>query len=263
MGKPLVSIITPSFNQANYIKETIESVLKQDYPQIEYIVVDGGSTDGTLEILKSYGEKLKWVSGKDSGQSDAINKGFRMATGEIIAWINSDDTYEPGAVKAAVEFLERNPDAVMSYSNCNIILEDGKWNGLIRAPEFNMDRQLNYANIPPQPTVFFRRKVLKEVGYLDENLHYVMDYDYWIRIGRKFEIRKMPGVLANFRMWGTSKTVGSQYKFWNELRAVSLKYGGKKWNRMYFFHFFRPINHYLFSSPLYRWIRQAHYYLRL
>lgn len=260
---PLVSIITPSYNQANFIRQTIESVLNQDYPKIEYIVVDGGSTDGSIEILKSYGSRLKWVSEEDTGQSDAINKGFRMAKGEVIAWINSDDVYEPGAVKAAVGFLEKNPDVGMVYSDCNVILEDGRRNGLIRAPEFNMHKQLNYANIPPQPTVFFRREVFEKVGYLDESLHYVMDYDYWIRIGRKFRIKKMPGVLANFRVWGTSKTVGSQHKFWNELRSVSLKYGGKKWNRMYLFHFFRPINHYLFNSPVYGLVRQVYYYLRL
>ena len=263
LNLPLVSIVTPSYNQAQFIRQTLESILRQGYPCIECIVVDGGSTDGTLKILKSYGKRVRWVSGKDSGQSNAINKGFRMAKGEIIGWLNSDDTYEPGAVKAAVDYLQAHPEVGMVYSDCNIILEDGRRNGLIRAPEFDMEKQLNYANIPPQPTVFFRKEVFRKVGYLDESLHYVMDYDYWIRIGRKFKIKKIPGVLANFRVWGTSKTVGSQHRFWDELRSVSLKHGGKKWNRMYLFHFFRPINHYLFNSPLYGMIRQAYYYMRL
>ena len=124
---PLVSILTPSFNQAPYLEETIQSVLLQDHPRLEYIIVDGGSTDGSIEVIKKYEHKLAWwVSEKDKGQTDAINKGFARASGEILAWINSDDTYEPGAVSAAVKYLQEHPNVGMVYGDCNFINEAGR-----------------------------------------------------------------------------------------------------------------------------------------
>src|SRR4030095_6506219 len=125
--RPLVSIITPSFNQARYIEATIQSVLSQDYPRIEYLIVDGGSTDETVEIIKKYEGRLAWsVSEQDQGQTDAINKGFGHTNGQILAWLNSDDTYEPGAVSAAVKYLLDHPDVGMVYGDCNFINEDGR-----------------------------------------------------------------------------------------------------------------------------------------
>ena len=122
----LVSIITPSYNQDGYIENTIQSVLAQDYPQIEYRIIDGGSTDSTVEVIKKYENRLAgWVSEKDHGQTDAINKGFGQAQGDILAWINSDDTYEPGAVRAAVTYLQEHPDVGMVYADCNYINEAG------------------------------------------------------------------------------------------------------------------------------------------
>jgi glycosyltransferase involved in cell wall biosynthesis len=263
MKNQLVSIVTPSFNQVHFLKHTIDSVLQQDYSPIEYIVTDGGSTDGSVELLKTYGNKINWVSEKDKGQSDGINKGFRKAKGEIIGWINSDDTYELGAVRKAVEFLQKNPDVDVIYSDCNIILKDGRNNGIIRTQEFDMYKQLNHGNIIPQPTAFFRRKVFDEIGYLDEKLHYAMDYDFWTRIGKKLKIKKMNGeILANFRMYPESKSISHYHLFWPEIYEISLRNGGERYSRMYFFHYLRWMNKVFFGSPLYPIIRDIHLKLR-
>ena len=155
---PLVSIITPSYNQARYIEATMQSVFMHDYPRIEYIIVDGGSTDGTVDIIRKYENKLAWwVSEKDKGQTDAINKGFARATGDILAWINSDDTYEPGAVSAAVQFLQEHPKVGMVYGDCNFINESGKVIGKFNAAQTDhrLIRQ-GYVHIPQQ-TMFFCR----------------------------------------------------------------------------------------------------------
>ena len=263
MKRPLVSIITPSYNQVNYLRDTIESVLDQDYPKIEHIVIDGGSSDGSVEMLRSYGKKIKWISEKDKGQSNGINKGFKMAKGDIIGWINSDDTYEPRAVSKAVKYLDKNLDIDFVYSDCNIILKDGRKNGTVHVQEFDMNKQLNNGNIIQQPTVFFRRKVFEEVGYLDEKLHYAMDYEYWIRIGKKMKIKKIEGeILANFRMYPESKSISHYYLFWPEIYQISLRNGGKRFSRMWLFHYFRWMNKYFFGSPIYRIIRDMHLKLR-
>src|SRR5437016_2863998 len=177
---PLVSVVTPSFNQEEYIEATIRSVLGQDYPAIEYIVVDGGSGDSTIEILKRYQGKLTWTSEKDAGQADAINKGFARARGEIVAWLNSDDTYEPGAISAAVGYLRAHPDVAMVYGEANFIDAAGKFIGrCAHVEEFDAGRLVNYSDFIVQPASFFRRSALEAVGGLDPSLHYAMDYDLW------------------------------------------------------------------------------------
>ena len=222
---PLVSIVTPSFNQAKYIERTILSVANQDYPNIEHIVVDGGSKDGTLGILGKF-SGLRYISEPDSGQTNAINKGLRMANGEIIGWLNSDDTYCPGAVKAAVEYLLSHPDVDLVYSNINIVdKEDKRIRGSFIFP-YSQFVQLNVDNCIPQPSVFFRKGILPDVGFLDEKLNYVMDYEFWLRVGQKRKIAMMSGTYANFRIAKGTKTCEKYDDFFNEILSVNKKYGG-------------------------------------
>lgn len=205
---PLVSVITPSYNQGNYIRETIESVLNQDYPSLEYIVIDGGSTDDTLSILEQYSrtdERIRFISEKDRGQSHAINKGIAMAKGEIIGWLNSDDTYMPGAIRLGVEMLRRHPEWAMVYGKANTIDEhSNKLSDYYVAPA-NF-KQLFDGCMICQPATFIRKNVLVDVEGVDETLHFCMDYDLWIRITQKHPIGFVPYPLANARTHDTCKT---------------------------------------------------------
>jgi glycosyltransferase involved in cell wall biosynthesis len=195
---PLVSIVTPAYNAMPFILETIESVQCQDYPAIEHIIMDGGSTDGTQEILAK-NPCLTWRSEPDKGQSEALNKGFRMARGEIIGWLNADDTYQPGAVSYAVEYLQTHPDVDLVYSDVQVIDEHNQPVRLAKAEPFTFERLL-VTNIVKQPTVFMRKRVLDALGGVKENLHYVMDYEFWLRAGASFNLHYLPGItLANFR----------------------------------------------------------------
>ncbi len=174
---PRVTIVTPSFNQGQFLEETIRSILLQNYPNLEYIIMDGGSTDNSVEIIKKYEPWIDyWESKKDRGQAHAINKGFRRATGEIIAWLNSDDTYFPGAIKEAAEFLAIHPDVAMVYGDCVFVDEKGKVLKTVKIDTYNLDKMLEN-NIIPQPSAFVRSFVLNKIGFLRENYSYSFDYD--------------------------------------------------------------------------------------
>jgi len=248
---PLVSIITPSFNQAEYLEATIKSVLEQSYPHIEYIIMDGGSTDGSLDIIKKHQSRITaWVSEPDKGQTEAINKGFSRATGDILAWINSDDTYaNPNAVADAVNFLIANPEMAMVYADCDFIDEQGKGIGKFAA------RQTDYAKLRsgyvhiPQQTMFFRAKYWKELGPLDPSFYFAMDYDLWVRIAKHAPIKYLPGkTWANFRIHSSSKTNVNDERGWQEMLRVHYREGGS---------FFSPIvaKYYLRKviGPLWKW----------
>jgi glycosyltransferase involved in cell wall biosynthesis len=219
---PLISIITPSYNQGPYIEQTILSVLNQNYPNIEYLVVDGGSTDETLDILRRYEDRLTWVSEPDRGQAHALNKGFRRARGEIFGWLNSDDTYEPRAIRTVVEFFRRCPEVAMVYSDGNLIDENGHVTARVVVQDFVWE-DLLFSTYMPQPTVFFRREVVERIGPFDENLHILMDHDFWIRTGAQFRIQRLPAILANLRYYKGTKSTSHPGACWPEMLIVLRK----------------------------------------
>lgn len=222
-----VTIVTPSFNQAAYLEATIQSVLSQDYEDIEYFIMDGGSTDGSLEIIHKYADRLAgWVSEKDRGQTDAINKGFARASGEVLAWLNSDDTFEPGAVRQAVELLEQHPEVSMVYGDCNYIDESGRVIGRFPAAQTDYRRlREGYVHIPQQAS-FFRAELVRQVGPLDPSFFFAMDYDLWVRLARIAPPLYVPRLWANFRLHRDAKTITADDRCWPEMLKVHYREGG-------------------------------------
>lgn len=229
IGIPLmrISIVTPSFNQAQFIERTISSVLQQDHGDLEHIVVDGGSTDGTLDILRRYTGRITWISEPDRGQAHAINKGLRLATGDIVAWLNSDDTYEPGAHARVARYFAEHPGCRWVYGKCRIVDEADReirsyitWYKNLLLSRYSFAKLLA-ENFISQPAVFWRRQLLDEVGYLNEQEHFCMDYEYWLRIGSRYPAGVIEAYLANFRYHRASKS-GSVDKrqFEDELRLA-------------------------------------------
>ncbi len=204
---PKVTIVTPSYNQATYLENTILSVLNQDYSNTEYIIIDGGSIDGSADIIKKYQDRLAyWVSEPDNGQSHAINKGFERATGQIFNWLNSDDLLMPSAVRIAVHYLTKNPDIGMVYGDRIFIDAKGNFLRLAERPPFNPKLMLYNLKIP-QETVFFRRQHWIEVNGVDEALHYCMDYDLWIKFNKITKIYHIPFVLGAYRSHESAKSI--------------------------------------------------------
>ena len=224
---PLVSIVTPSYNQGQFLEETIRSVLDQDYPHIEYIIVDGGSTDDSLEIIRRYADRLAWwVSEPDRGQTDAINKGFTRAQGEILAWLNSDDTYLLHAVKEAVSFLQAYPEIGMVYGDANLVDEAGAIIGKFPARQTDYHRlRRGYVHIPQQSS-FFRADLWRQVGPLDPTFYFAMDYDLWVRLSSIAPLQYHPRLWANFRLHGSGKTSISDDRCWPEMLRVHRREGG-------------------------------------
>jgi glycosyltransferase involved in cell wall biosynthesis len=238
---PRISVITPSLNQGRFIERTIRSVLSQGYPDLEYIVVDGGSTDGTHEILRRYEGRLRWLSGGDNGQSDAINKGIRLSTGEIIAYLNSDDTYEPGALETVAAYFASHPSALWATGRCRMIdEEDREIRGLITSYKDMLLSRYSYrllliTNFISQPATFLRRRAIAEFGLFDPAHHLVMDYDYWLRIGRVHRPGIIEERLACFRVHGASKTSSSfRRTFRQELEVSRMRSGSRLINVLHY-----------------------------
>jgi glycosyltransferase involved in cell wall biosynthesis len=205
-AQPLVSIVTASFNMASYLRETIESVRAQAYQNVEHIVIDAGSTDGTLAILKEYAGKLSYTSQPDRGAADAIRKGFASSRGSILAFLNADDTYLPGAIARAVQALAEHPEVAMVYGDAYWV--DSRGEVISPYPSKPFDRaRLAQECFICQPTAFFRREAYYAIGGIDPSLHYAFDYDLWIRLSKDFQILKLDHYLATSRMHAANKTL--------------------------------------------------------
>jgi len=225
---PKITVVTPSYNQGEYIEETIRSVLLQGYPNLEYIIMDGGSTDQTVEIIKKYETWVDyWISEPDKGQSHAINKGFERASGEILAWINSDDFYAQGAfAHIAKQFIEVG-EPMLLYGDCDEIDEHGVQTGHYSSPFEGLESLLIQKGFIPQPASFFSKAMLEDIGFLNESLRYAMDCDLWIRIAECYMIRHIPKTYASFRIHTGSKTGAELPLMLKEHREVVSKYWGE------------------------------------
>ena len=239
---PKISIITPSFNQGKFIEQTIRSVLDQGYPNLDYIVVDGGSTDHTPEILKRYEQHLTWTSEPDLGQANAINKGLRKASGEVVAYLNSDDLYLPGTLHAVGSYFMEHPQANWLSGTCRNIDENGhEIRQFIRHYKNFWLRLANYRvllilNFIAQPATFWRRSVMQDAGLLDETLHYTLDYEYWLRIGQRHKLHVLKIDLAAFRLHAASKSGATAYKQFDEELKVAQSYGSPLTNALHQLH---------------------------
>lgn len=221
---PRVTIVTPSFNQAAFLEETIRSVLLQGYPNLEYIIIDGGSTDGSVDIIRKYEPWLAyWVSERDRGQGDAVNKGWKRATGDILGWLNSDDVYRPGALHRIAAVFEVEVEAAVIEGRCALVDVDGKVFGCKEPTYFDTNYFLRGGLVPGQPAVFFRRILVEKVGDLDESLHYVLDWEFWLRLGRvipREHIVLLDEVLAESRTYEGTKTSQGIERSTRERRRV-------------------------------------------
>lgn len=253
MLTPLVSIVTPSYNQGRFIRATIESVLSQDHPAIEYIIMDGGSTDNTAAVVKEYASRVKWISERDRGQSDAINKGFRMANGEIVSWLNSDDLILPGAVSLAVRAFEREPEAMAVYGEGYLIDEAGEVKGRFPATEpFNLWKLVYLCDYILQQTVYFRKRVFQEVGYLDESLHFGLDWDLLIRIAKRYSLHYIPEYMGCLREYGEAKSFSGGARRFRELAKIMRRHGRLRYPPGYIFYGLDTYEK-LFSEMIERW----------
>ncbi len=217
---PLVSIITPSYNQAAYLEQTIQSVIHQTGVELEYFVIDGASTDGSLKIIQHYSSRLSgWVSEPDSGQAEAINKGFARSSGKYIAWLNSDDIYLPNAISRAVSVLEANPQLGMVFGDAITIDPDGTTLNQLKFGDWGLEDLLGF-RIICQPAVFMRRSLLEQAGYLDPSYHFMLDHQLWLRITRLASIQHVPEILAAARHHPEAKNVNQAAAFGDEALRI-------------------------------------------
>ena len=224
--RPLVSVITPTYNQAAFLRDTIESVISQDYPSIEYQIIDDGSTDETPAILQHYANSARVERQENRGQTPTINKGWERAQGDILTWLNSDDTFLPGAVSTAVAYLEKHPEVGIVFGDSLFTAADGS--PLERSParsSFDYELFVRECENPiAQPSAFIRRSVVEDVGMLDPSYYYFMDWDFWLRAGLQHRIDYFPELLSTYRLHPESKTVAQANKAAPELQYMYRKF---------------------------------------
>jgi glycosyltransferase involved in cell wall biosynthesis len=229
-GSLRITVVTPSYNQAAFVDETMRSVRDQDHPDVEHIVVDGVSTDGSLEIIRKYADAATIISEPDSGQTDAINKGLRRATGDVVCWLNSDDYFLPGTLSTVARYFAEHPDCVWLTGDCVIVDRDGTpiqqpvrlYKRILRAlpPAFH----LGLTNAITQPATFWRRSAHERLGYLDESLHYTMDYDWWLRLSTLAAPHRLNRTLTAFRIHEESKSGSAYRKMFDEDLSTFRRY---------------------------------------
>jgi glycosyltransferase involved in cell wall biosynthesis len=244
---PLVSVITPTLNQARYISETLESVQDQLYGEVEHIVVDGGSSDGTIEILRTHEgtPRFRWTTGPDAGMYDAVNKGLRVARGEILAYLNSDDLYLPWTIQTAVGYLQAHPEVDLVYGDYMALHEATSQRVLLLQPPYSRD-YVRRTGFIPQPTVFWRRSLYDRLGEFDDTLQYVGDCDYWMRAGDTAKIAKIDEILAVDRLQSDAKRSTASAPLVAELALVRHKHRrvgdrGRSWLDRAYAAFWRRI----------------------
>lgn len=238
MVSPKISVVTPSYNQASYLKRTILSVLNQDVGNVEYIIMDGGSTDGSVGVIKEYETDITyWESTPDKGQSHAINKGWERATGDIIAWINSDDYYLPSAFKKVADAYQKRPDAIAFIGICVLVDGDGENIGKeIKPITFDFESILKGGDIPGQPAVFLSRQLLDSIGYLNDDMHYIMDWEYWLRVAMNYSPNQCVLInepLAAFNTWEGGKTQKGIGKDLKDKRVFFSNFYSKEEKKIY------------------------------
>ncbi len=222
---PPVSVVTPTLQMSRFLRDTIESVLGQDYPRLEYLVMDGGSTDGTVDLLRGYGDRLRFVSEQDGGQADAVNRGFRATSGELFAFLNADDTYLPGAVGKAVRGFLENPGAAVVYGNGVHVDEQGDEIAPYPTQDFDRDALMRRCFIC-QPAAFISRSALEQVGLLDARLQVSLDYDLWIRLAKLYPFARVGGTLATSRMHAGNKTLAQRRLAYSESIEIVKRHFG-------------------------------------
>jgi glycosyltransferase involved in cell wall biosynthesis len=249
---PKITIITPTLNQVNFIEQTIASVLTQEYPDLEYLVIDGGSTDGTIEILKKYEGSLIWTSERDNGQVDAINKGLHQARGEIVAYLNSDDIYSPGTLLLVGSYFLNNPTAQIVTGKCHNVDINGKSirsvitfykNLWLRLGATNFLKVINYIS---QPATFWRKSLHNSFGYFDLQYRFAMDYDFWLRIVSTTKLHLLNRYLASFRIYPTSITSSDSRKQFSEEYDIARKYSNNFYSTLHKIH--GSISYFLYAS---------------
>ena len=256
MKLPKISIITPSYNQARYLEQSIQSVLSQEYPNLEYIIVDGGSKDSSVDVISRYNSSIAWwTSEPDKGQSDALNKGFVRATGDIIGWLNSDDTYQPGTLFKVAEIFRDDSIHIAMCEYFGFMKDSGEIYDFKKNEYIDHNTLVRYWKTNGmtinQPCVFFRRKLIENMHpVLDISLNYAMDYDLWLRLSSGKPFHVVPGHWANYRFHDESKSGKGFNNFYPEWRLVSRRYWGKRYASGWFGHWFSWHCHTRFATIL-------------